>query len=494
MLSKVKLSLVLATLLGAVYVAVTMIVAGDRRMHLVGETTGAHHQLEMACETCHAQSVFVDARTAEKALNKNCRRCHAAELKAANDSHSRNKFRNPRMAAYWNRLDARLCTTCHVEHRPEITRKGAVTVARGFCVACHSEGDQDVRATRVSHAGLSFETCASAGCHNYHDNRALFEDFLIKHADQPALSQPSVHRLTARYRPRPSQDRALGLSDAVAPAALLAQGKSLHLWAGSGHAAAEVNCMACHAANRTAETATVESLDQWIDVPPMTVCADCHKLQAKTFVRGRHGMRQHPGISKPRNPVQRLKKIGLFEIVPQRVINWFEDPSLPAEMTVGEARLPMRTDAVPSLGVNCGSCHQPHAVDTARAAAKACVSCHDDSHSRRYFDSVHYTLWEAELAGQAPPGSGVSCATCHMPKFERRGQIRTNHNQNDNLRPNEKMIRTICLDCHGLGFSLDALADADLVKRNFSRKPRMSVKSIEWAVMRSRLDEEPPEE
>ena len=39
-----------------------------------------------------------------------------------------------------------------------------------FCVACHSEGDQDVRWDRPSHADLAFDTCASAGCHNYHDN------------------------------------------------------------------------------------------------------------------------------------------------------------------------------------------------------------------------------------------------------------------------------------------------------------------------------------
>ena len=57
-----------------------------------------------------------------------------------------------------------------------------------FCVACHSEGDQDVRWDRPSHADLAFDTCASAGCHNYHDNRALYEDFLVEHAGGPALA------------------------------------------------------------------------------------------------------------------------------------------------------------------------------------------------------------------------------------------------------------------------------------------------------------------
>ena len=72
-----------------------------------------------------------------------------------------------------------------------------------------------------------------------------------------------------------------------------------------------------------------------------------------------------------------------------------------------------------------------------------------------------------------------------MPKTERRGKITTNHNHNDNLRPNEKMVRPVCLDCHGLGFSLDALADTDLVNRNFRGMPAVHVESIEWAMRRA---------
>ena len=133
---------------------------------------------------------------------------------------------------------------------------------------------------------------------------------------------------------------------------------------------------------------------------------------------------------------------------------------------------------------DCGTCHRPHAVDTAQAAAEACASCHDDSHTRAYFVSPHNRLRQAELAGEAPPGTGVSCATCHMPPTVRRGKVTTNHNQNDSLRPNEKMVRTVCLDCHGLGFSLDSLADAGLIGRNFSGMPAVHVESIEWAMRR----------
>lgn len=486
---KVIFWLVAATLLGAAWVAMSMVVGGDRRMLLIGKTTAAHHQIEMACETCHAAPAFAGAAAAEKALNKTCRKCHEDELKAAGDSHPRKKFRNPRMAAYREKLDARLCTSCHIEHRPEITRTGAVTVAMDFCVACHSEGDQDVRWDRPSHAGLTFDTCASAGCHNYHDNRALYEDFLVEHAGGPALAPSPVHALTSRQRARePSAEKVLGRSDAVAPAAALADPAALDHWAGSGHAAAGINCAACHAADVEEDAPRAEVETQWSNAPSTAVCADCHKPQARTFAKGRHGMRRHPRIAKPRDAGRMLKQVGLAGVVPEAITAWLSDPAPPPSMTVAEARLPMRSEAA-HRALDCGTCHRPHAVDVVQAAAEACASCHDDLHSRAYFDSPHHALWQAELAGGSSPGTGVSCATCHMPKTARRGKIVTNHNQNDNMRPNEKMVRPVCLDCHGLGFSLDALADAALVDRNFRGMPTVHVESIEWAMKRAAAGE-----
>jgi hypothetical protein len=58
------------------------------------------------------------------------------------------------------------------------------------------------------------------------------------------------------------------------------------------------------------------------------------------------------------------------------------------------------------------------------------------------------------------------------------------HNQNDNLRPNEKMIRSVCMNCHGLKFSIDALADPELVKRNFIGLPSRHIQSIDMAEAR----------
>jgi hypothetical protein len=114
------------------------------------------------------------------------------------------------------------------------------------------------------------------------------------------------------------------------------------------------------------------------------------------------------------------------------------------------------------------------------------MGCHADDHTRAYLGSPHYRLWAAEHEGTGEPNSGVSCATCHLPR--KTGAADTGplglveHNQNANLRPNEKMVRTVCLSCHGLAFSLDALADRRLVASNFTGRPTHHVESIDMAV------------
>jgi hypothetical protein len=149
------------------------------------------------------------------------------------------------------------------------------------------------------------------------------------------------------------------------------------------------------------------------------------------------------------------------------------------------ARLPM-TDGSGHRELNCSSCHGAHRYETRHAASEACLSCHADSHSRAYKNSPHFRLWQAELSGEAPSGSGVSCATCHLPREVHAvngvDHVRVQHNQNANLRPNEKMIRTVCLSCHGLEFSLDALADRGLIENNFANAPSRHVDSIDMAL------------
>jgi len=140
-------------------------------------------------------------------------------------------------------------------------------------------------------------------------------------------------------------------------------------------------------------------------------------------------------------------------------------------MTPALARLPMHQDSL-EKPLDCLSCHGAHKFDVQQAAVENCLGCHADEHSLAYKESPHAELWEKELSGELPEGSGVSCASCHMPRVEIdvsewMERVVVMHNQNATLVPNEKMIRPSCLECHGLEFSINALSDEELVKKNF---------------------------
>lgn len=150
------------------------------------------------------------------------------------------------------------------------------------------------------------------------------------------------------------------------------------------------------------------------------------------------------------------------------------------------ARLPMKSDSGDKT-LTCMACHSSHRFDTQTAAMEACLSCHGDEHTLAYETSPHYRLWQNEISGNLPAGSGVSCATCHLPREIHHGnqeQVRVQHNQNWNLRPNEKMIRGVCMNCHSLAFSIDALADEQLIKTNFTGRSSKHILSQEMAVDR----------
>jgi len=444
----------------AALVALTIIVyGGNRGIFLIGKTTSGHHQIELARDACHT-SVFGGAEVLQEA----CVKCHGAELKAANHAHPQSKFTDPRNADRVAMLDARYCVTCHQEHRPGITRAMGVTLPNDYCVLCH----RDIGTDRPSHKGLSFTTCASAGCHNFHDNRALYEDFLVKHAGQPDHLDVQRIALVAFLRERKTAikvPKTLLPVDADAPAAHRGDAKMVAEWAGDAHAKAGINCSGCHTSKADPKT--------WIASPGLETCKNCHADEARTFTEGKHGMRQRDGLLASHDG-----PFGLFKAAKLK------------PMTPAEARLPMRADATHKT-LTCNTCHSAHRYDVKMAAVEACAGCHDDAHTKAYFASAHYNLFERETRGLAPRGSGVSCATCHMPITETHTadgskSAFVTHNQNDNLRPNEKMVRSVCSNCHGLQFSLDALADPALIAKNFTGLSAVHVESIEWAHRRAR--------
>jgi hypothetical protein len=417
---------------------------GDKSVYLIGEMTHGHHQIEMSCGACH-----VEPFGGKQVMQNACMNCHGEELKRADDSHPKSKFTDPRNADRVAILDARYCITCHTEHQPDMTHTMGLTMPEDYCIKCHADIGDD----RPSHRNLGFKTCASSGCHNFHDNRALYEDFLIKHQHEPALLQQTAVRQRNYHEYLQAIEQSppppLDATQYDAPLRVVTDLSVVHDWADTAHAKAGINCSECHYSSHEDGNEKV-----WRDKPDHSVCMNCHSTQVEGFLQGKHGMRLEQKLT----PMQ---------------------PSM--------ARIAMHEDSTDKQ-LSCVSCHGAHRFDTRKAAVDGCLACHNDDHTLAYKDSPHASLWRKEVTGELPPGRGVSCATCHMPRQVSRVDgfdlIHVQHNQNDNLRPNEKMIRGVCMSCHGLGFSIDALADDALISNNFNGKPLIHVQSIDWASKR----------
>ncbi|HDN25622.1 MAG TPA: NrfA- nitrite reduction protein [Thioploca sp.] len=417
----------------------------NKQSFLPGKTSSAHHQIELACDLCHTPLDGVK--------QKACLDCHGDALKEASDSHAKKVFNDPRSYAMLEKINAKKCVSCHAEHLDTKNSGKTVSVPTDYCFACHD----DIEEERPSHKGLSAEDCSASGCHNYHDNTALYEDFVKKHLDENSTLSSTVvplrniAELTRKKLPLIAAKN-LSIKDQDA-SNLVPNIQIIKQWAKSGHAEAGVNCTHCH---KTDDKTKGSVTAKWTDTPSLKVCEDCHTEEAKNFYKGKHGMRLAAGLS----PMQ---------------------PDL--------ARIPMKQQAHDKK-LTCNTCHFAHDYNTRKAAVSACLDCHDDTHSKAYITSPHYQLWLKELSGELPAGSGVSCATCHLPRLKIRknglNRILVNHNQNANLRPNSKMIRDVCLQCHGLAFSLQSLADSNLVLNNYSSSATEKHKTIDMVKNRAK--------
>ena len=431
------------------------LLSGDKTHFLSGDTTHGHYQFEVECNACHIEA-FAD----EDVMQDACESCHADELEKINDSHPKSVFLDPRNAELLSQLDARYCITCHREHKPEITRNYGVTLASDFCFHCH----KDIAEERQSHQGMEFKDCTTSGCHNFHDNSMLYEKFLSRHINQPnLLTKPTLPKPTGLKRWLKKNKKTLPLSEAKADiqesllaieleiqdskkGSLEASSASDELnqelgevgtktnatqkWQKSIHSKVKANCSSCHLDSQQHEKLSVDFES------PSEQCADCHQKQQQTFMLGKHGLRHSLNL-KP--------------------------------MSADQSRLDV--DPTNSNRLTCISCHDPHSLNVQVAAVESCLSCHQDQHSKNYKQSKHFLLWQEELAGTKLPGSGVSCASCHLPRIKKGKRVTIMHNQNFNLRPNTKMLKKVCMSCHGLRFSLSSLADEEIITNNFSSSP-----------------------
>ncbi|MEL6108126.1 MAG: cytochrome c3 family protein [Planctomycetota bacterium] len=406
---------------------------------LPGTTTHGHYQIELDCDACHSPSRDEGDHSAENVMQDACIRCHQSQLDEAKDTHPASKFNDPTNADRLLLLNAQDCLACHREHVPEQTLEMGLTMPGDYCWHCH----QDVSEHRPSHEGMAFGGCSTAGCHNYHDNRALNERYLSAHFDEPDHLDLALQ--PARGGKDGPRENKLPLSsnDADAPTEPLADRSILEDWATTAHAASGVNCSGCHVDSN-------DSNKSWSNTVPMESCGQCHDRQVDSFQTGKHGMRLARGL----------------------------DPMRPEY-----ARLPMHQGAA-HRELTCNACHAGHRFDTEFASTEACKQCHADSHTMAYDDTAHAELWRQELSGVGEASSGVSCATCHLPRLTDRKGVWVNHDQNSGLRPNETMALQVCSNCHGLEYALSALADAALKETCYGEPPSKRISGIrmtkEW--------------
>ena len=209
------------------------------------------------------------------------------------------------------------------------------------------------------------------------------------------------------------------------------------LWQGSAHAMAEVNCSSCHVQEKT---------EQFVQQPSHESCRSCHEKVVDTFLLGKHGVRLGEGLS----PLQ---------------------PKM--------ARLPMKEEAFHQQ-MTCNTCHDVHSVNTVTAAVDACLSCHDDTHSRNYFHSQHGQMWQAQTELARPNEASVTCATCHLPRQTTASkEVFVNHNNTYTLLPRDRAVKEVCMNCHGMEYSYNSIFDDALVKDNFARPPTLNLKTLE---------------
>ncbi|MBX2862063.1 MAG: cytochrome c3 family protein [Leptolyngbyaceae cyanobacterium MAG.088] len=211
------------------------------------------------------------------------------------------------------------------------------------------------------------------------------------------------------------------------------------LWQTSAHALNDVNCASCHQNEETKE---------FVAVPNHETCQSCHEQAVDTFLLSKHGIRL------------------------------LEDKS---PLTPAMARLPMQHDAMQNQ-MNCNACHDVHSANTVEASVDACLTCHNDQHSLNYQNSKHAELFASSKDLPRPDSGAVSCSTCHLPRVADEFDeaiVHVNHNNTYNLKPQDRMVGDVCMNCHGVEYSYNSIFDPELVEANFAQPPKLELQSFD---------------
>ena len=207
------------------------------------------------------------------------------------------------------------------------------------------------------------------------------------------------------------------------------------LWQTSAHALTEVNCSSCHQDPET---------KQLVVKPTQESCRDCHEYAVDTFLLGKHGIRTLEALS---------------------------------PLTPAMAHLPMKESAM-DLQMSCNTCHDVHSVNTSQAAVDSCLMCHNDPHSLNYKNSPHAQIINISSLPR-PNQDAVTCATCHLPREKVGSDLLVNHNNTYVLKPRDRMVKEVCMNCHGVEHSYNSIFDDKLVESNFAEPPTQKMPTFQ---------------
>lgn len=207
-------------------------------------------------------------------------------------------------------------------------------------------------------------------------------------------------------------------------------------WQSSVHALAEVNCSSCHKNEQT---------KAFIAKPTEESCKSCHESSVDTFLLGKHGIRTLEGLS---------------------------------PLTPAMAHLPMQESSL-NKQMNCNTCHNVHTVNTYEASVDSCLTCHSDNHSLNYKNSPHAQIFRQIGTLTRPNADSVTCATCHLPREVSGDAILVNHNNTYTLKPRDRMVKEVCLNCHGLEHAYNSIFDDELVETNFASSPTQKLPTFQ---------------
>ena len=207
-------------------------------------------------------------------------------------------------------------------------------------------------------------------------------------------------------------------------------------WQTSAHALAEVNCSSCHQNEET---------KAFIAQPTYESCQSCHENSVDTFLLGKHGVRTLEGLS---------------------------------PLTPAMAHLPMKDSSL-NKQMNCNTCHDVHTVDTYQAAVDSCLTCHNDNHSLNYKNSPHAQIFREIGTLPRPNAKSVTCATCHLPREVAGDEVLINHNNTYTLKPRDRMVKEVCMNCHGVEHAYNSIFDDELVEANFARPPNRELQTFQ---------------